>query len=81
MTNNPDVQTCEVPPIPVRRAYPVDEARALIGGISRKSLYDLIRNGELRTVMIAGRRLVPDRAIDDLLTRAEAAPVAAEVVA
>jgi len=50
-----------------RRAWPVDEARELLGGISRASIYELINSGELRTVMLAGRRLVPDDAITALL--------------
>ena len=54
-------------PVPGRKAWKIDEARALLGGISRKSIYDLIEAGALRTVMIAGRRLVPDTAIDELL--------------
>jgi hypothetical protein len=55
--------------IPRRRAWKVDEARQLLGGISRKSIYDLIKSGELRTVMIAGRRLVPDDAISEVIAR------------
>lgn len=50
-----------------RRAYPIEEARALLGGISRASLYELIQSGELVTVMLAGRRLVPSQSIDELL--------------
>ena len=53
-----------------RKAWSVDEARELLGGISRASLYELINSGDLRTVMLCGRRLVPDDAIDELLTRA-----------
>ena len=55
-------------PSPLRRAYPVDEACALLGGISRVSIYRLIDSGELATVLIAGRRLVPTASIDDLLS-------------
>ena len=54
-------------PAPLRRAYPVEEARALLGGMSRKSLYDLINSGDLATVKIAGRRLVPSESIDALI--------------
>lgn len=54
-------------PIPVRRAYPIEEARALLGGISRKSIYDLIQGGDLPSMMVAGRRLVPAESIDSLI--------------
>jgi excisionase family DNA binding protein len=53
-----------------RKLWSVEEGRALLGGISRASIYDLIRSGELRTVMIAGRRLIPDQAIDELISNA-----------
>lgn len=53
--------------IPNRKAYPVDEARALLGGISRASIYELIAAGQLLTVRIAGRRLVPESSIDAII--------------
>jgi len=56
------------PPEMIRRkAYSVDESRLLLGGISRASIYELINSGELQTVMLCGRRLVPEQAIDELL--------------
>lgn len=85
------LEACQTPPspdlaaqIPARRAYPVDEARALLGGISRKSIYDLINDGSLGTVMFSGRRLVPADAIDSLIAASRAAPprpVAAQAAA
>jgi excisionase family DNA binding protein len=49
-----------------RLAYRVDEAcRAL--GISRTTLYKLIASGELRTVMVGGRRLIPLEAAEALV--------------
>ncbi|WP_295886688.1 helix-turn-helix domain-containing protein [uncultured Thiohalocapsa sp.] len=59
---------------PARKAYPVEEARGLLGGISRKSIYDLINAGELRSVLIAGRRLIPADAIDELIRSAGQQP-------
>jgi len=54
--------------IPTRLAYTVEEGRVLLGGMSRKSLYDLIKSGELATVKIAGRRLIPAASFDALLS-------------
>jgi hypothetical protein len=65
--------------IPNRRAYPIEEARALLGGISRKSIYDLIQSGDLPSMYVAGRRLVPAESIDALIaatTERKAAPEA-----
>lgn len=53
--------------IPARLAYPVTEACSLLGDISRKSIYDLMASGELRSVYIAGRRLIPAGAIEELI--------------
>lgn len=52
-----------------RKAYTVKEARALIGGISQAAFYKLVNAGELKTVKIAGRRLVPDESINELIQR------------
>ncbi|WP_295407952.1 helix-turn-helix domain-containing protein [uncultured Thiocystis sp.] len=66
-------------PIPTRprRAYPVEEACYLLGGISRKSIYDLIKTGELGSVTLCGRRLVPADAIDTFLA-AKSSPATAQ---
>jgi len=39
-------------------------------GISRTSFYELLKQNKLRTVVIAGRRLVPDSEVRRLLTEA-----------
>jgi len=49
-----------------KRAYKVDEA-ARIYGLSRSSLYILMRSGQLRSVFVAGRRLLPRDALEALL--------------
>jgi excisionase family DNA binding protein len=56
------------PNIPVREklAYSINEAIAL-SSLSRTTLYKLIARGELKTVMVAGRRLVPREALHLLL--------------
>ena len=39
-------------------------------GISRTSFYELVKENKIRTVMIAGRRLVPDSEARRLLAEA-----------
>ena len=41
------------------------EARAVLGGIGRTKLYELVGTGELRTVKIGRRRFVPVQAIEE----------------
>jgi excisionase family DNA binding protein len=48
-----------------KRAYRINEAVAVYR-LSRSTLYKLIANGTLRTVKIAGRRLIPRDAIEAL---------------
>lgn len=45
------------------RLLDVDEARSALGGIARSTLYQLIGTGELRTLTIGRRRLIPASAI------------------
>jgi excisionase family DNA binding protein len=47
-------------------AYRVNDA-AKVAGLSRSSLYLLIAEGKLRSVLVAGRRLIPADALRDLL--------------
>lgn len=50
----------------VKRAYRVlDFCRAF--GVSRSTVYSLMSAGKLRTVRVAGRRLIPADAAEDLL--------------
>jgi excisionase family DNA binding protein len=54
------------------RAYTIDGfCRAF--GIGRTSVYKLIGDGKLRTVMVAGRRLIPADAAEALLQNGEGA--------
>lgn len=45
-------------------------------GVGRSSLYELIKSGDLKTVRIAGRTLIPEselqRLVTDAVARAEA---------
>ena len=47
-------------------AYRVNDA-ARIAGLSRSSLYVLIGEGKLRSVLVAGRRLIPADALREIL--------------
>ena len=52
-----------------RALYSIQEARKLLGGISRNTIYQLLRNGELPSVVIGCRRFVSDSAISELIDR------------
>jgi excisionase family DNA binding protein len=56
------------PPLPpdVAIAYRVNDA-ARVSGLSRSSIYELIGEGKLRSIMVAGRRLIPTDALRELL--------------
>ena len=49
-----------------RRTYTVPEVAKILG-IGRNTAYEVCRNGEIPTIKIGGRILVPRAAIDDLL--------------
>jgi excisionase family DNA binding protein len=42
-----------------RAAYPLDEARELLGGLARSTLYDMRDRGEIRFVKLGRRTLIP----------------------
>jgi excisionase family DNA binding protein len=52
-----------------RALYSIQEARKLLGGISRNTIYQLLRNGQLASVVIGCRRFVSDDAIAELIER------------
>ena len=52
-------------------AYGVNDAATLLG-VSRWTLYELLRRGEIRSFKVAGRRLVSADAIADCIAEAEA---------
>jgi hypothetical protein len=43
--------------------YSIEQARALLGGISRNTLYDLLRSRKLASVPIGRRRFIAAEAI------------------
>jgi excisionase family DNA binding protein len=52
-----------------RALYSIQEARKLLGGISRNTIYQLLRDGQLASVVIGCRRFVSGDAIADLIER------------
>ena len=53
-----------------RRAYSVEEA-AVDLGIGRSLMYDLVKRGEVRTVKLGRRRVVPAVELDRLMSEAQ----------
>ena len=47
--------------------YTITEAMKLLGGISRNTIYDLMREGRLASLKIGKRRFVPSHAIDEFI--------------
>jgi excisionase family DNA binding protein len=50
----------------VRRTYTIDEAAALLG-IGRNSAYEAARRGDIPTILVGKRKLVPRARFDKLL--------------
>ncbi len=59
-----------------RELYSIEDARFLLGGIARKTIYDLLNDGELASVVIGRRRFIPAAAIAAFIatTTAHTAP-------
>lgn len=69
-------------PLPIERlAYSAADAGA-VTGLSRQTIYNLINAGELRTVKVGRRRLVPRSALLELMGESDAGtPLPVETVA
>lgn len=52
-----------------RELYSIKEARELLGGISRNSIYELLRSGRLPSVVLGCRRLISATAIAELIEK------------
>jgi excisionase family DNA binding protein len=52
-----------------RALYSIQEARKLLGGISRNTIYRLLRSGELASVVIGCRRFISAAAIANLIAQ------------
>ena len=50
-----------------RDLYSIEEARARLGGISRNTLYQMLRKGELASVILGCRRFIAADAIAKLI--------------
>jgi excisionase family DNA binding protein len=50
-----------------RDLYSIDEARERLGGISRNTLYEMLRKGELASVILGCRRFIAADAIAKLI--------------
>lgn len=51
----------------------IPDAREALGRLGRTKTYELIASGELRTVKIGRRRFVPASAVDEYVSRLQAA--------
>lgn len=56
-----------------RLLYSITEAAEQLGGIGKSTVEELIRDGEIETVKIRRRRLVPAEALADYIERLKAA--------
>lgn len=57
-------------PIPPEQCDAVGvETTADLLGVSRRTIYELISTGELQSVKVCGRRLIPRRAREQLIER------------
>ena len=61
---------------PSRATYCVQEAAKILG-IGRNAAYEAARRGEIPTIRIGGRILVPKAALDNMLEKAGQGEVAA----
>lgn len=52
-----------------RTLFSITEARVMLGGICRNTIYDLMRNGELASVVIGARRFVSREAISAFIAK------------
>ena len=52
-----------------RTLFSITEARVMLGGICRNTIYDLMRNGELARVVIGARRFVSREAISAFIAK------------
>jgi hypothetical protein len=52
-----------------RTLYSIQESRKLLGGISRNTIYQLLRTRHLASVVIGCRRFISADAIADLIER------------
>jgi predicted DNA-binding transcriptional regulator AlpA len=62
--NTLDELLLATPDTPPRRLYPLNEVKAMLGGLSTSSLYRRFNDGSLPTVHVGGRRFVRAEDLD-----------------
>ena len=66
MSDSPATTVAPAPTVREPLAYSIPQALELVP-IGRSSLYELIGSGQLRTVKLNGRRLIPRDALEALV--------------
>lgn len=59
--------------IPERRLYPLKEAAEQLGGITERMLWSLCMRGDIKSVKVGRRRMIPAAALDAYVSELEAA--------
>lgn len=59
--------------IPERRLYPLKEAAEQLGGITERMLWTLVMRGDIRSVKVGRRRMIPASALDQYVSELEEA--------
>lgn len=54
--------------IPERRLYPIPEAAEQLGGITERMLWTLVARGDIQSVKVGRRRMIPAAALDSYVT-------------
>lgn len=57
--------------IPERRLYPIAEAAEQLGGITERMLWTLVARGDIKSVKVGRRRLIPAAALDSYVAGLE----------
>ena len=53
-----------------RELYSINEARHLLGGIARNTIYGILASGELASLTLGTRRFIPASAISKFIAKA-----------
>lgn len=63
--------------IPERRLYPIPEAAEQLGGITERMLWTLVARGDIKSVKVGRRRMIPATALDTYVAGLEVEAAAA----
>lgn len=61
---------------PTRLLYPMPEAAQKLGGITERKLWSMVAAGEIDSVKVGRRRMIPDSALTEYVERLQAAAAA-----